>query len=47
MKETYSDALNAAVTAIDAELLTEEQLYRKLSEGFDPIAIPRSVNNGR
>jgi hypothetical protein len=47
MKEIYCDALHETHTAIDVDTLSEEQLYRRLSEGFDPIAIPRQENNGR
>ncbi|MBQ7991496.1 MAG: hypothetical protein IJ252_00565 [Solobacterium sp.] len=47
MKEIYYDALHETHTAIDVDTLSEEQLYRRLSEGFDPIAIPRQVSDGR
>ena len=47
MKEIYYDALHETHTAIDVDTLSEEQLYRRLSEGFDPIAIPRQASDGR
>ena len=39
--------MNETHTAIEVDVLSEEQLYRRLSEGFDPIAIPRQVSDGR
>lgn len=34
-------------TAIDVDALSEEQLYRRLSESFDRIDIPASLKTGR
>lgn len=46
MNEFLNDAMKETHT-IDVDTLSEEQLYRRLSEGFDPIAIPRQVSDGR
>ena len=47
MNEFYYEAINETHTAIEVDALSEEQLYRRLSESFDAIAIPRSVKEGR
>lgn len=47
MKEINYDPLYETHTAIEVDILSEEQLYRRLSEGFDPIAIPRQAATGR
>ena len=47
MKENNFDMLSETHTAIEADTLSAEQLYRRLSESFDPIAAPRRGSDGR
>lgn len=39
--------MNETHTAIEVDVLSEEQLYRRLSESFDQIAIPVSLKTDR
>ena len=47
MKDNNFDMLSETHTAIEADTLSAEQLYRRLSESFDPIAVARRGSDGR